>query len=244
MTNAVAVPVARPAVDRAEPATPTTARTLDRDAPLGSADRPTWRGRSHLLALLLAVPLLAAMLASAPAGQLRAGAAVYAAGLCSMLVASTTYHRWVHTLRWRSMWRRADHAMIFMAIAGTSTPLCLALLPPAAATVTLAVLWSAAIVGAAIKLCRWRRADRVATAMYITNSWAGIVLVAAMVAEHLWWPSFLLVAGGIVYTLGAVGFTRRWPTLTPTVFSYHEVWHLCTLTGAATHFAAVWIVVV
>ena len=53
----------------------------------------------------------------------------------------------------------------------------------------------------------------------------------------------LLVAGGVIYTVGAIGFACRWPTLRPSVFSYHEVWHLCTLAAAATHVAAVWLVV-
>jgi hemolysin III len=189
------------------------------------------------------VPLLAVMLATAPAGPRRVGVAIYAAGLCSMLLASTTYHRWVHTIRWRAIWRRADHAMIFMAIAGTATPLCVAVLPGPAAIGTLAVLWGAALVGAAIKLTCWQRGERVATAMYITNGWAGLALVPAMVVHGFLWPSLLLVAGGVVYTVGAVGFTRQWPTLNPSVFSYHEVWHVCTLTGAAAHFAAVWIIV-
>lgn len=219
-----------------------TARRLEFDVPLGTVTRPTWRGRTHLGALVVAVPLLVAMWAAAPAGRARIGVAVYAVGLWSMLAASTTYHRWVHTLRWRAVWRRADHAMIYLAIAGTSTPLCLMLLPAGTAAVMLVALWAAALVGATIKLCRWQRADRVATGMYIANSWAGAVLVPVMAARGLWWASVLLAAGGVVYISGAAGFARRWPTLRPAVFSYHEVWHVCTLTGAAAHFAAVWIV--
>ena len=165
---------------------------LLRDVPLGTVTRPSWRGRSHLIALVVAVPLLVTMLATVPAGNTRVGVAIYAAGLCSMLVASTTYHRWVHTLRWRAVWRRADHAMIYMAIAGTATPLCLVVLPPIAAFVTLGLLWSAAVVGATIKLFRWRRGDRLATAMYITNRWAGVVLIPAMAVHGFLWPTVLL----------------------------------------------------
>jgi hemolysin III len=220
--------------------TPGTTGVLD--VPLGSPTRPTWRGRSHLCALIVCPPLLLHLLVIAPTPTMRAGAAVYAAGLCAMLVASTTYHRWVHTLRWRAIWRRADHAMIFVAIAGTTTPLCLAVLAPWTAAVTLVVVWSAALVGAGIKVCSWQRADRVATAMYIANGWAAILMVPALAAHGHRWPAALLIVGGLVYTVGAVGFARRWPTLTPSVFSYHEVWHACTLTGAAAHLAAVWLV--
>jgi hemolysin III len=159
-----------------------------------------------------------------------------------MLLVSTIYHRWVRTLRWRTIWRRADHATIFAAIAGTYTPLCLALFPTTAAIVTLAVVWAAALVGATIKFTDWQRGGPAATAMYVTNGWAGVVLIPALAGAGLVLPTVLLVLGGLVYTIGALGFARRWPTLKPSVFSYHEVWHLCTLTAAAAHLAAVWIV--
>ncbi len=237
----------RESADTQSTLTPDAATKLDGrrrilDVPLGSITRPSWRGRSHLFALVVAVPLLAAMTTQADGARAGAGLLIYAGSLCSMLLASTTYHRWVHTVRWRTIWRRADHAMIFAAIAGTYTPLALALLPTTAAIATLAVVWSAALVGATIKLANWQRADPVATAMYVTNGWAGLVLIPALAAAGLVVPTVLLLIGGVVYTAGALGFARRWPTLRPTVFSYHEVWHLCTLVAAAAHLAAVWIV--
>ena len=174
----------RESADTQSTLTPDAATKLDGrrrilDVPLGSITRPSWRGRSHLFALVVAVPLLAAMTTQADGARAGAGLLIYAGSLCSMLLASTTYHRWVHTVRWRTIWRRADHAMIFAAIAGTYTPLALALLPTTAAIATLAVVWSAALVGATIKLANWQRADPVATAMYVTNGWAGLVLIPA-----------------------------------------------------------------
>ena len=80
--------------------------------------------------------------------------------------------------------------------------------------------------------------------MYIANGWAGVLLVPALIHDGGALPTFLLVFGGVVYTLGAVGFAFHWPTLRPNVFSYHEVWHLCTVTAAAAHLALVWIVAV
>ena len=139
----------------------------------------------------------------ADGGRTGAGLLVYALGLCSMLLVSTIYHRWVRTLRWRTIWRRADHATIFAAIAGTYTPLCLALFPTTAAIVTLAVVWSAALVGATIKFANWQRAEPAATAMYVTNGWAGVVLIPALAGAGLVLPTVLLVLGGVIYTVGA-----------------------------------------
>lgn len=224
---------------RVDPAVPVH-RPLD-DA-LGTIPRPSWRGRSHLIAVVAIVPTLVVMVILANGGRDRAGVIVYGVALCSMLVASTTYHRWVNTLHWRRIWQRADHAMIFVAIAGTFTPLCLALFSTRAAVLTLVVVWAAALTGATIKWVGWRRGDPIAAGMYIANGWAGVALVPALLGAGLVVPLVLLGVGGVVYTIGALGFSRSWPTLRPGVFSYHEVWHLCTLGAAGLHLATVWMV--
>ena len=71
------------------------------DAPLGSPSRPSWRGGLHLIALLVAVPLLVALTIVVSGARARIGVIVYALGLCTMLTVSTVYHRWVHTIRAR-----------------------------------------------------------------------------------------------------------------------------------------------
>ncbi|MBA3605642.1 MAG: hemolysin III family protein [Actinomycetota bacterium] len=221
------------------------ALTIDRsalDARLGTATRPSWRGRLHGIALVVALPLLVLLTIEADGARHRAGVIVYAVALSSMLSVSTIYHRWVHTLHARAIWRRADHAMIYAAIAGTCTPLCLALLDTAAAVPLLAITWTLAAIGVAAKLARSPLGDRVGTAMYIGNGWAGLLLLPALWSRGGILPTVLVIGGGVVYTLGAIGFGRQWPRLRPHVFSYHEVWHVCTLAAASAHLAAVWMV--
>jgi len=225
-----------------ESAAPAGSIRLAMDVPLGSPTRPSWRGRLHLIALLVAIPLLVVLTVNADGARARGGVIVYAVGLCSMLVVSTTYHRWVHTTHRRAIWRRADHATIFAAIAGTCTPLCLILLDTSSAVVFLVLVWTAAIVGATIKFASRGRADRIATAMYIGNGWAGILLAPALWTRGGLVPLLLIVGGGVIYTVGAAGFSRQWPTLRPHVFSYHEVWHASTIAAAGAHLAAVWII--
>jgi len=211
----------------------------ERDVPLGSPGRPTWRGGLHLIALCTVLPLLVVLAIVADGGRARAAVIVYAVGLCSMLTVSTTYHRWVHTLRARRLWRRADHATIFAAIAGTFSAVALIALPTGWAIALLIVVWAAAITGAAVKVAARPSSDRIGVVMYITTGWAGLLLIPA-----LWDRSFLslwlLFVGGVLYTVGAVAFGRQWPTLRPATFSYHEVWHAFTLAAAAAHLTAVW----
>lgn len=214
-------------------------RSAERDTPLGSPSRPTWRGRLHLFALFTALPLLVHLAVIANGARARAAVIVYAVGLCSMLAVSTTYHRWVHTVHARRHWRRADHATIFAAIAGTFTAVGLITLPTGWAIVLLIAIWTAAVVGAAVKIVDVHGGDRIGVVMYITTGWAGLLLVPALWARGPI-PLALVLAGGAAYTIGAIGFSRKWPTLRPSTFSYHEVWHAFTVVAAGAHLAAVW----
>jgi hemolysin III len=210
------------------------------DVPLGSPERPSWRGRLHLIALTVLLPVLVVLAIESGGARARAGVIVYAVGLCSMLAVSTTYHRFVHTVRARAAWRRADHATIFAAIGGTMTALVLATVGNALAITVLVVVWLAAVVGALVKAVGHRHADRIGGVLYIGIGWSGIVLVPVLWSRMGVVPVALLVAGGLAYTVGAAGFTRRWPTLRPSTFSYHEVWHVFTIVAAGLHLSAVW----
>ena len=214
-----------------------------RDDPLGSDGRPSWRGRVHLIGLCAAVPALILLIIFADRGSATVGATIDAVGLCAMFAASITYHRWVHDLRSRASWRRADHAMIFAAIAGSATPIILVVMPSGRGLALLAVIWSSACVGATLKFSQWRRGDSIGTALYAVAS-----ALAALALPSLWLrggvaPALLYIASGVLYVFGARWFARTWPRLRPAVFSYHEVWHVFTVAAAAAPFLAVWWIV-
>jgi hemolysin III len=210
------------------------------DVPLGTVSRPLWRGRLHQWALFTALPLMVLLAVVANGAKARVAVIVYGLGLCSMFAASTTYHRWVHTIRARTLWQRTDHAMIYAAIAGSFTPVCLLAMPPAWGVTLLVVIWTGAIAGAVIKFALWHRARVIGSVLYMTLSWIGVIAVPFLWSTYGAGPVVLLLAGGLAYTVGAIGFARRWPRLSPTVFSYHEVWHVFTVVAAALQLGAVW----
>lgn len=211
------------------------------DVALGHLHRPTWRGGIHSIGLAAAVPAVVMLLLSSSADvRLRAGVAVYGVGLCSMLAASAIYHRFVHGLRARCAWRRVDHAAIFAAIAGSSTPIVLFALPGASGVVLAGATWAAAVVGAACKLSRWDGGDLAGTAMYAVTIVFGAVALPWLWVRAGTGPTVFVMAGGLVYIAGAVCFSRQWPTLRPTVFSYHELWHVFTIVAAVAQFVAIW----
>lgn len=213
-----------------------------RDDPLGSDGRPSWRGRVHMLGLFASVPALVLLIVFANSARATVGAAIYAGGLCAMFAASTTYHRWVNGFRARAAWRRADHAMIFAAIAGSTTPIVLIVMPSGWGIALLAVVWSVSVVGAVFKFGRWRRGDTIGSALY-----AAVSGLAALALPALWikggvTPAVLYLVSGGLYIFGARWFSKTWPRLRPNVFSYHEVWHVFTVLAATLHFLAVWVI--
>jgi hemolysin III len=211
-------------------------------APLGSGLRPSWRGRTHLLTVIVAIPAFVVMISMAHHAVARTAAVIYGLGVCAMFAVSATFHRLVHSLRARILWQRADHATIYAAIAGTSTPICLLAMPRAWGIPLLCVVWVGAIGGALLKSLAfgWRRAGLVGGLLYLVLGWAGLVSF-----PFLWhfagsWVAITVLAGGVLYTIGAIGFALERPRLRPAVFGYHEVWHLYTIAAACLQFVAIW----
>jgi hemolysin III len=213
-----------------------------RDDPLGCDGRPSWRGRVHMIGLFVAIPALTLLIVFADDARARVGASIYAAGVCAMFAASTTYHRWVDGLRARAAWRRADHAMIFAAIAGSSTPIVLIMMPSGWGFALLSVVWAVAVVGAVFKFSRWRRGDTIGSVLYAAVSGLAALTIPALWVRGGATPAILCLVSGALYIFGAHWFSRTQPRLRPAVFSYHEVWHLFTVAAAAAHFAAVWLI--
>lgn len=203
------------------------------------AAKPLLRGVSHQYAFFVAVAAGAVLVVRAPTGQARVACLVYVLSLCAMLGASALYHRidWPPT---RSLWmRRLDHAMIYVLIAGTITPFALVLVHGPLRPVILAVAWGGALVGILLAL-RWIDAPRwLAAGLYLALGWVSLAIAPQILDRVGPGAIALLLAGGALYSAGAVVYGRRRPDPRPAVFGFHEVFHLFVLAAAATHYVAV-----
>jgi hemolysin III len=195
----------------------------------------------HLWAFLASLPAGVVLLGATTGAPARAGAGVFAGSLAAMFATSATYHRARGQLS-RALLRRADHAVIYLLIAGTYTPVCLIGLPPAVGVPLLVSVWVVAAVGIGCKLLGGPRLMRGSSVLYIVVGWAGVVALPWLVGSFPPAALALLVAGGALYTVGVVILYRRRPDPLPSVFGYHEVWHALTVVAAAAHFAMVWLV--
>ncbi|HTZ08455.1 MAG TPA: hemolysin III family protein [Acidimicrobiales bacterium] len=201
--------------------------------------RPVLRGWLHLvafLAVLVAGPLLAAH--GRTDGQ-RAALAVYAAALAALFGVSAAFHR----VRWgpagRRRMRRADHATIFVGIAGSYTAVAGLALHGWARVLVLSLVWGGGAVGVTVRQL-WLDAPKWAVAVpYVVVGWCALAVVPQLV-RGLGGAGFgLVVAGGACYTVGALVYARRRPDPVPGVFGYHEVFHALTVVGASLHFVAI-----
>lgn len=206
--------------------------------------RPRWRGRIHLGGFLVSLPAGAALLWVADSLTEAVGLLVYVFSLMLLFGTSAAYHLLARTERAQLIMRRLDHSMIFVQIAGTYTPVCLLVLPPEWGLPILVVIWSSAAVGVAVKLLAGERLLRMSNALYIALGWVAIAALPVILRHMSSGEFVLLLIGGVVYTVGALLFYCRRPTLEPSIFGYHEVWHGFTVVAALAHFGMVWLVAV
>ena len=186
----------------------------------------------------LSIPAGAALVALATSASARVGAIVYAVSLTGLFGTSAAYHRLAHSVRARSVMRRLDHAMIFLLIAGSYTPICLLALRGSGRVAALVLVWGGAAVGVALKVLRLE-AMRLGNALYVVLGWAVLAILPQLAQRVGTLTLGLLAAGGLLYTLGAVVLSRRRPDPVPHVFGYHEVWHSLVVAAAACHYVMI-----
>ena len=189
----------------------------------------------HAFAILLAVGgvawLFAAMMQTGGMRQL-VGVAVYGVGLIGTFAVSAGYHS-CYPSRAKELLRRADHAMIFVMIAGTCTPFALSAFPKIVGLLLGTLTWIIATIGVVLTLAFPRRLERPLLVLYLVMGWT-MVCVGTAYADHLAPTALLLLfGGGIAYSCGTLVHARdRLP--------FHNVaWHGSVILGAGLHWAAV-----
>jgi hemolysin III len=139
--------------------------------------------------------------------------------------------------------KRLDHSLIFVFIAGSYTPFALLAMPNHTGTEVLIVVWTGAAAGVALKML-WPSAPRwVGVPLYLLLGWTAVLFAEILHRGAGLAAVVLLVAGGVLYNVGAVFYGLRWPNPWPRTFGYHEFFHAFTAAAAVCHYVAVWVVV-
>ena len=205
---------------------------------------PRLRGLLHAHAAWVAGVAAIVLIALAPTGGARLAALVYGAGMIALFTVSALYHRWPGDPRWKPWLRRLDHSTIFIFIAASYTPVTALVLDGSLRTAVLISVWAGAAAGVALSLA-WITAPRiVAAACYLALGWVAVVALPELYREVGVAPFALLIAGGLLYTLGAAVYAIRRPNLWPRTFGFHEVFHALVIAAALVQFIAIagWVV--
>ncbi|MCE7008600.1 hemolysin III family protein [Kibdelosporangium philippinense] len=203
------------------------------------------RGKLHFWSFFVSIATGAALIslaASTVSATAALATSIYGATVLGLFGVSALYHRtWWETERTRAWMKRLDHSMIFLFIAGTYTPFSLLAMPRDTGLIVLAVVWGGAFAGVALKLI-WPHAPRwLGTPIYIALGWVAVFVLPDLLANAGVAALVLILAGGLMYTVGAVFYATKWPNPWPGHFGHHEFFHAATIVAAICHYIAIWL---
>lgn len=197
---------------------------------------------THLIGAVLSLAGLIYMLyqgISSGSGLYLAGGLIFGLSLLALYSASTIYHWVPGSERLTKALRQVDHAMIYVLIAGTYTPICLITLKGMLGTLLLIGVWSLAAAGIVVKLL-WMSAPRwLYTGFYLFLGWLAVFFI---------WPIYkamplagfvCLISGGLLYTVGSIIYAKKSEALRLAHLGFHEIFHLFILAGSTAHFVMI-----
>lgn len=162
-------------------------------------------------------------------------------GLCmiAMFSASATYHMVQVKDRALEVFRKVDHAAIYLMIAGSYTPFCVNAFEGFWKWGMLGIIWSLALLGILVKIFYIRAPRWLNAGIYVIMGWFSVGAAGQMLAVLPVWVFGWLITGGVIYTLGAVVYITKIFNFKPGVFGFHEVWHIFVLLAAIAHYVAI-----
>jgi hemolysin III len=203
------------------------------------AIKPRLRGVLHEAAFAVSLVTGTALVCLAEGGRARTAAVVYAVSVALLFGTSAAFHRGSWSGRSFTVMQRLDHSMIFVLIAGTYTPFALLLLSGTAQIVVLSVVWGGALLGIVLRNAVQRPARWLFVGLYLALGWVALAIFPQIVETGGLHVLLLLLAGGVLYSAGAVVYATRRPNPSPRWFGFHEVFHAFTLAAFAVHYVAV-----
>jgi len=197
----------------------------------------------HVAAFVLSIPGGILLILSADHPSATVAAAIYMAALLLGFGTSAGYHRLARSPRTQAIMQRLDHSMIFVLIAGSYTPVCLLGLPASWGIPLLCVVWTGALIGVLVKQFAFERFKILEYSLYPLLGWLLVVATPVLLRNMTPLELSLLLAGGLLYTIGIPVLVRERPNPWPKTFGYHEIWHGFTVAAGACHFVTVGLLV-
>jgi hemolysin III len=221
-------------LDRLEATLRTTESTTGKTTLL---PKPLLRGWFHAVAAVASVVLTLALCLLTHQNIPRLiSMLIFGLSMVELYTVSAAYH--IGTGHWSAAvarrLRALDHANIFVLIAGTYTPLSLALLSGWLKPGILALIWALALTGVSLAWLTLRAPRWVSACLYVGMGWVALLALPAFLARLPWVAVGLLLLGGVLYSVGALIYALKWPNPFPRVLGFHEVFHLFVIAGSVS----------
>lgn len=199
--------------------------------------KPLWRGWLHAGTFPLTIAAGIVLISVAHGAIAKWAAAVYMLSSMLLFGVSALYHRFNWKPATKQVFRRLDHANIFLLISGTYTPIALLALPLDKGVILLIAVWAGAALGIGFRVF-WLSAPRwLYVLLYVALGWAAVAFLGDIAAANLA-AMVLVVVGGLLYTLGSVVYGFKRPNPVPGVFGFHEIFHALTVLAFLCHWTA------
>ena len=155
--------------------------------------------------------------------------AIFGASMIVLYCMSTLYHA-ISNPRAKAFFRIMDHNTIFFLIAGTYTPITLSVLRGALGWTLFGIVWGAAVIGITLNSIDLEKFRKPSVVCYILMGWVIIIAIHPLLNSMSLFCLWLLIAGGIFYTVGVVFYAIK------KVRYFHSIWHIFTLFGSLCHY--------
>lgn len=165
---------------------------------------------------------------------------IFGISLILLYSASATYHLVIASEKVIAFLRRIDHSMIFVLIAGSYTPFCLIGLKGITGWISFSIIATIAICGILFKMIWFKCPRWISTCIYIGMGWISVFLIKPLSNSIPLGGIFLLVLGGVFYTIGAIIYGTKPGALKLRKLGFHEIFHIFILLGSLCHFFAVY----
>jgi hemolysin III len=166
---------------------------------------------------------------------------IYSLAVIDLFVLSTLYHAFKKKENDTGIWRKLDHVAIYVMIAGSYTPVVYIYLDGPWRWGIIGVQWALVAAGILFKFYFIRAPRILSTVTYVLMGWMAVLVIGQLFPQISLLSFWLLLGGGIAYTVGAVIYAFKKPNPVPGLFGFHEIFHWFILLGAVLHFALVFI---
>lgn len=161
------------------------------------------------------------------------GGSIFVISMLLMFLTSTLYHSMEHNTNHKYVMRLLDHSFIYVAIAGTYTPIAVSVVGGTWGIVILTVLWLTTILGILYKVLAPVVNEKVSLAIYLIMGWSAVAFIPSIISETSWVFIGLILLGGLAYTAGAWFYAQK------TRKYFHMIWHFFIIIAAICHYSAI-----